>query len=66
MSWIKKGDQIINLELVSEIYKQFDRKYLIKFKLSDSMTTFFFANEEIRDNVFNEIQEKLDMYDLDI
>jgi len=66
MTWIIKGDQIIHLELVSEIYKHFDRKHYIKFKLSDSITSLVFENEEKRDLAFVLIQSKLDPIKIDI
>jgi len=66
MNWIKKGDQIINLELVSEIYKHYDKKYLIKFKLSDCNTSLFFNDEETRDKIFDQIRTKISPFDLDI
>ena len=66
MNWIIKNDQIINLDLVSEIYKYFDGKFYIKFKLSDSNTSLFFENAKTRDAAFNKIQEKLSPHDVDI
>jgi len=66
MSWIKKGETIINLELVSEIYKHFDGKFCIKFKLSDSNTSLYFKDEQTRDEIFGLIRSKLNPIELDI
>jgi len=66
MNWIKKNDQIINLELVSEVYKHFDGKHYIKFKLSDSITSLYFKDKESRDIKFEEIQTLLKPFLLDI
>jgi len=66
MNWIKFADQLINLELVSEIYKSYDKKPMIKFKLSDSNTSLSFNDKETRDKVFDIIQIKIDPFVLDI
>ena len=65
--WIKYNNQIINLELVSEISKNYDGKHhFIKFQLSDIRTSFSFKDEKTRDEVFNKIQTNLSVLELDI
>ena len=66
MNWLKHKKQLINLDLVSEIYPYFDKKPMIKFQLNNSTTSISFETNLERDIIIAEIRKIIKPLDLDI